>query len=261
METLPTVFNFEIDSENRIEIRTLLIDNEPWFVAADVCLAIEIDDVRQACDRLDAEERGVCPIPTPGGQQKIRCINESGLYNLVLGSRKPESKKFKKWITSEVLPTIRKTGSYSIKPQLPEIPKTYAAALRLAAEQAEQIERLALENAKQAEQITLDAPKVEFVEEMATPDASSISFRDMCKKLSVLEPIFRQWLLDQKITFWQIINGKRTQRPYKEFVMSGYFELKSERSPSGYISENLYYTGAGQLWLFNKWKSQQEIKQ
>ena len=86
---------------------------QPWFVASDVCAALELPDTHKAIARLDDDEKGRNSIPTPGGQQDMSVVNESGLYNLVLGSRKPEAKRFKRWITHEVLPSIRKTGSYA----------------------------------------------------------------------------------------------------------------------------------------------------
>lgn len=84
---------------------------QPWFVAADVLSTLSLD--RKALERLDDDEKGVSSIHTPGGAQDMTAVNESGLYNLVLGSRKPEAKRFKRWITHEVLPSIRKTGSYT----------------------------------------------------------------------------------------------------------------------------------------------------
>jgi len=103
----PSVFSFDSHA-----VRTLLIDEAPWFVAADVCAALSIGNNRMALDRLDEDEKGVSSIDTLGGLQEMAIINESGLYNLVLGSRKPTAKRFKKWVTSEVLPAIRKTGRY-----------------------------------------------------------------------------------------------------------------------------------------------------
>lgn len=95
-------------------IRTTMIDNAPWFVAADVCNALEISNARDAVTRLDEDEKGVVSTDTLGGNQQVNIISESGLYSLVLGSRKPEAKQFKRWITHEVLPTIRRTGQYNI---------------------------------------------------------------------------------------------------------------------------------------------------
>jgi len=87
---------------------------EPWFVAADVLSTISLD--RKALERLDDDEKGVNSIHTPGGVQEMTTVNEPGLYALVLGSRKAEAKRFKRWVTHEVLPAIRKTGSYAVPP-------------------------------------------------------------------------------------------------------------------------------------------------
>lgn len=86
---------------------------EPWFVAADVCTALELPDTHKAVARLDADEKGRNSIPTPGGPQEMTVVSEAGLYALVLGSRKASAKRFKRWVTHEVLPSIRKTGGYS----------------------------------------------------------------------------------------------------------------------------------------------------
>jgi prophage antirepressor-like protein len=109
----PTIFNFD-STTVRVVTGT---NGEPWFVAADVCAVLDIGNNRQAVAPLDDDEKGVTTVDTLGGAQQMTIINESGLYSLVLGSRKPEAKRFKKWVTSEVLPTIRKTGSYIQQPQ------------------------------------------------------------------------------------------------------------------------------------------------
>jgi prophage antirepressor-like protein len=103
------VIQFRFES---IEVRTLLIEDQPWFVAADVCQVLAIRNNRDAIARLDDDERGVATTDTPSGQQDMGIINESGLYSLILRSRKAEAKRFKKWVTAEVLPAIRKHGSY-----------------------------------------------------------------------------------------------------------------------------------------------------
>ncbi|MDR1602257.1 MAG: KilA-N domain-containing protein, partial [Tannerella sp.] len=102
-------------NESGQTIRVEMIDGEPWFVAKDVCDVLDIEKYRDAIARLDDDEKG-CPLlmDTPGGKQQLSAVNESGLYNLIFQSRKPEAKIFRKWVTSEVLPTIRRTGRYSI---------------------------------------------------------------------------------------------------------------------------------------------------
>lgn len=115
------------------EIRTTVIDGEPWFIAKDVCDCLELTNSRKSLQRLDDDEKGVTSSYTLGGKQELSTVNEYGLYQLVLSSRKPEAKAFKRWITHEVIPTLRKTGSYSI-----EIPKTLPEALRAYAAEVEE---------------------------------------------------------------------------------------------------------------------------
>ena len=131
---------------NAMPVRVVQVNREPWFVAADVLAVLDLD--RKALERLDDDEKGVSSIHTLGGEQQMSIINESGLYSLVLGSRKPEAKPFKKWVTAEVLPSIRKTGVYALGQSA--IPQTYAQALRAhadaveAKEQAEERARIAI---------------------------------------------------------------------------------------------------------------------
>lgn len=99
------------------EVRTVELKGEPWFVASDVCRALGLEQVSRAMSRLDSDEGGLLEVPHPQSPEKtieVRTVNEPGLYSLVLASRKPEAKAFKRWITHEVIPSIRKTGSYSV---------------------------------------------------------------------------------------------------------------------------------------------------
>ena len=93
-------------------VRVVMENGEPWWVAADVCEVLGIDKHRDAVSRLDEDERGSVLVDTLGGRQEVASINEAGLYTLILRSRKPQAKAFKRWVTHEVLPTIRKTGIY-----------------------------------------------------------------------------------------------------------------------------------------------------
>ena len=107
---MSNIVAFDFESHN---VRVVVgHDGEPMFVAADLLSTLNLD--RKALERLDDDEKGVSSIHTPGGNQEMSVVNESGLYNLVLGSRKPEAKRFKRWVTHEVLPSIRKTGSYAV---------------------------------------------------------------------------------------------------------------------------------------------------
>ena len=118
-----STFNFESNS-----IRTLAINNEPWFVAKDVCDAIGLTNSRMSLIALDEDEKGVSLIYTPSGQQEVNIISESGMYTLILRCRDAVKKgsiphRFRKWVTSEVLPAIRKTGKYQLQPQQLALPE------------------------------------------------------------------------------------------------------------------------------------------
>ncbi|MBW4598921.1 MAG: hypothetical protein KME29_04735 [Calothrix sp. FI2-JRJ7] len=119
-----TIFNFESH-----EVRFVGTAENPWWVAVDICAVLEIKNNRDAIARLDNDEKDdVAITDTIGRQQTVTCINESGLYSLVLTSRKSQAKRFKKWITSEVIPAIRKTGKYEA-PQSQSQPKALAPSL------------------------------------------------------------------------------------------------------------------------------------
>lgn len=116
MATNIVPFNF-----NGFELRTLGTCEAPLFVASDVCQVLGIKDVSQACESLDEDEKLIRVIDGSGQNRDMLCVSESGLYSLVLRSRKKQAKIFKKWITAEVIPSIRKTGNYSIANQDPRL--------------------------------------------------------------------------------------------------------------------------------------------
>ena len=114
------------------QIRISEKDGEPWFVGKDVAEALGYERSADAIrSHIDAEDKGVCKIPTPGGKQDLTVINESGLYSLILSSKLPNAKKFKRWVTSEVLPSLRKNGSYDMKKSKASEEKSKLAEARL----------------------------------------------------------------------------------------------------------------------------------
>jgi prophage antirepressor-like protein len=117
-------------------VRTVIVDESPWFVARDICNAIGLPNLTMALQRLAADEKGVNRIDTPGGRQEMAIVSESGMYALVLRSDKPEAAKFRRWVTAEVLPAIRKTGSYSLA-ALPD--RKALARMVIEAEEAREI--------------------------------------------------------------------------------------------------------------------------
>lgn len=134
----PTIFNFR-----STEVRTVTIDGEPWFVLSDVVDVLGFSRSRDAARMLDDDEKGAHIVRTPGGDQEAIVISESGVYTLALRSRKPEAKPFRKWVTSEVLPTIRKTGQYVAQPYA----HNHGDALSL--DQADTLRKLLTDAAKQ----------------------------------------------------------------------------------------------------------------
>ena len=108
--------NLQIFENERFgRVRTIEQNGEPWFIARDVCECLSIGKYRDAVSRLEEDERGLVEMDTPGGRQSLSAVNEYGLYSLVLSSRKPEAKEFKRWITHEVILAIRKTGGLLTK--------------------------------------------------------------------------------------------------------------------------------------------------
>lgn len=143
------------------QVRVQELDNELWFVAKDVCECLGLGDTSKAVGRLDADEKGTNSIPTPGGHQNLLTVNEYGLYSLVLSSRKPEAKEFKRWITHDVIPAIRKTGSYSMA-----IPQTLPEALRAYANEVESHNATKAIVAQQEQQIAEFKPVKDYVDKI-----------------------------------------------------------------------------------------------
>lgn len=138
------VFNYG-ENENA-PIRVQVINGETWFVAKDVCDRLGLTNSRKALQSLDNDEKGVTTGYTLGGNQTMAIVNESGLYSLVFQSRKPGAKKFRKWVTMEVLPSIRKTGSYSVKPVRKRLPMPKYRSEELGAFYSELPKWVTLEN-------------------------------------------------------------------------------------------------------------------
>jgi anti-repressor protein len=157
---LPKIFEHEKFGQLRIVDQ----NGEPWFVAADVCQALDLGNPRSSIALLDDDEKGVHTMDTPGGKQEISIISESGLYSLVLRSRKPEAKKFKRWITHEVLPSIRKHGAYIVSDVLENMLKDPDTAIRLFSalkEERAKVAALTVKTALLEKQIENDKPAVQ----------------------------------------------------------------------------------------------------
>ena len=181
------------------EIRTALIENEPWFVAVDVCRALEIGNSSQAISRLDADEKMITLISNEGnkrGNPNMTVVNEPGLYTLILSSRKPEAKAFKRWITHDVIPMIRKTGGYMTDSLLERIQKEPAVIVEFA--QALILEK----NRVKALECELNTakPKADYYDAFINPDDCT-NIRTTAKELKIPERKFVQFLLKEKYLF------------------------------------------------------------
>ncbi|WP_055108940.1 BRO family protein [Paenibacillus ihumii] len=207
----PQIYKF-----NGQEVRVIEKDGQPWWIAKDVCEVLELTDTNKALLGLDDDEKSEHEQYSGSGRKPL-IINEPGLYSLILRSRKPEAKQFKRWITHEVLPTIRKTGGYVANDDL--FIQTY---LPHADEQTKAMFRITLESVRKAnEQIAIMQPKAEYFDALVDRNLLT-SFRDTAKELKVKEREFINWLLDRGYVFR---DGKGALKPYAQHVPN-LFELK-----------------------------------
>ena len=207
------------ENEHFGQIRIIEQDGEPWFVAADVCRALELGEVHVAMRRLDDDEKGRCSIPTPGGVQEMSIINEPGLYSLVLGSRKPEAKAFKRWITHDIIPAIRKTGGYIHGADSMTQDELMAKAL-LVAQKTIENQQLRLSTLTVENQIM--KPKADYFDDLVDRNLLT-NFRDTAKQLHTKQGGFVSFLLEKKYIY-RDQSGKLL--PYQRYVDDGLFELK-----------------------------------
>lgn len=245
------IFNYQ----NK-QVRTVEKDGEPWWVLKDVCEVLEMDttQLKKVADRLEPDEKGRNLIPTPGGNQETWIINESGLYNVILRSDKPQAKPFRKWVTSEVLPSIRKHGGYLTPEKVEEALLNPDTLIRLATDlKAEREKRIQLE-----EQAQKDKPKVLFADAVATAKTSIL--------IGELAKLLKQNGVDigqNRLFDWMRRNGFLIQRkgtdynmPTQRAMESGLFEIKetSITHADGHVSVNKTpkVTGKGQQYFINR---------
>lgn len=239
------------------EVRIVTKDNQPWFVAADVCKALEISNSRDAIGRLDDDEKGVALTDTLGGKQNLRVISESGLYTITLSSRKPEAKQFKRWITHDVIPTIRKTGGYVNNDEL--FIQTY---LPNVGEEAQNLFRGMLSNIRSMNQkIEADKPKVLFADAVAT-SKTSILVGELAKLMKqngveIGQNRLFKWLRSNGYLIRR--NGTDFNMPTQYSMENGWFEIKESSvlhsDGSTRVTKTVKVTGKGQQYFINKFLS------
>lgn len=207
------------------EVRTVELNGEPWFVLKDVCGVLGISNHKMTAQRLDADEVILTDLTdSMGRQQETTVINESGLYNVILRSDKPEAKPFRKWVTAEVLPTIRKHGAYMT-------PETLQAAILNPDTMIQLCQQLKAEQDKNAaltaanSQLTVDKqimqPKAEYFDELVDRNLLT-SFRETAKQLGIGEKAFIAFLIEKKYIYR---DKKGKLMPYAE-KNNGLFEIK-----------------------------------
>ena len=242
-------------------IRTIEKDGEPWFVGKDVAAALGYTDEAQAIRKhVDIEDKGVVEMTTPGGKQNIIIINESGLYSLVLSSKLPNAKKFKRWITSEVIPSIRKHGAYMTPDKLEQVLLNPDTLMQLAQNlKDEQEKRKALE-----QQIESQKPAVLFTGAVET-SKTSILIGELAKMLkqngiNIGQNRLFEWLRQNGYLIKR--KGTDYNMPTQRSMEMGLFEIKETaiNNPDGSIriSKTPKATGKGQVYFINLFLSKEE---
>lgn len=243
-------------------IRTLTEDGEPWFVASDIAKALGYRMASDMNRRLDDDEKGTRSVRTPGGTQEMTVISEAGLYSAVLGSKLPEAKAFKRWVTHEVLPAIRRTGGYmAAKPdETPE--EIMARALRIADEtmrrQRERIESLSSANAEMR-------PKALFADAVAASESTCL-VGELAKMLrqngvEIGQNRLFDWLRERG---YLGKGGSNRNVPTQASMDMGLFRIKETAvtHSDGRVTINRTpkVTGKGQVYFVEKFLSEKEAR-
>ena len=230
------------------EVRTVMIDNEPWFVGKDVANALQYKDTSDALKRhVDTEDKLSRCFTDSGQNRQMYIINESGLYSLILSSKLPSAKKFKHWITSEVLPSIRKHGMYMTDNLLdaviqnPEIMQQ--AVARICAERAEKQNQLAAIQGQLQDAL----PKAVYYDKFVDPGYAT-NFRDTAKEFGIGQKCFINLLLQYKFIFR---DQKGDLRPEGRAVEKGLFIMRDYTSmTSGHVGSYTLITTKGKKLIY-----------
>lgn len=219
-------------------VRTVVTDGQPWFVAKDVCDILELGNVAQAVSRLDEDEKGVISNDTPGGKQELLHINEPGLYSLILGSRKREAKRFKRWVTHDVLPSIRKHGLYATDSVIDQILNNPDFGIKLLTTLKE--ERQKRIEVERTNHILMHVNKTYTTTEIA----KEIGFRSAIA--------LNNDLADRRIQFRQ----NKTWVLYSDYANRGYAEIKQEVLDSGKVIYHRRWTQLGRKFLLDLYQNE-----
>ncbi|PGW89938.1 BRO family protein [Bacillus cereus] len=243
------VFN----NEELGQVRTVVKDEDVWFVAKDVCEVLEIKNTTQAMQKLDPEERTMFNI---GRQGETNIINESGLYSLIMTSRKPQAKAFKKWVTSEVLPSIRKHGAYMTDQVLEQAVTNPEFIIGILTKLKEEKEKLVAAQ----QQIVQQQPLVVFAEACMQSE-QTLKVSEVAKLATKQGVKIGQRQLFAKLREWELM-FKRSTEPTQTAVEKGYFEIAQgvKQKPNGeaFTWTTTYVTPKGQAYIIDRLKKEKE---
>ena len=234
-------------------VRVVMKDGEPWFVAKDVCECLDLGNPRTSIALLDEDEKGVHTVDTPGGPQEVSIISEAGLYSLILRSRKPEAKAFKRWVTHDILPAIRRHGAYLTPDMTEKVLSDPDTIIRLATDlKVEREKRRKLEA-----QAAADRPRVVFAESIEVAK-TSILVGEMAKLIKQAtgcdmgQNRFFEWLRANGYLHKQ---GSQKNMPTQRCIDAGWMEIKegTRIGSSGecHITRTPKITGKGQIYFVN----------
>jgi prophage antirepressor-like protein len=214
------------------KVRTVVVDGEPWFVGNDIARALGYKDLYSALrHNVENEDKRLCPVSSTSGTQDTTVVNESGMYSLIFNSKLDSAKNFKKWVTSDVLPSIRKNGGY-IQNQEELTPEQLVAKALVVANQI-----IAEKEAK----ITEMEPKAEYFDNLVDSRLLT-TFRDTAKELHIPPKEFTQWLVNNGYVYR---DRHKMLKPYEKHRKNGLFQMKDFSTPFGYSNVQTYITVKG----------------
>ncbi|EEK91798.1 phage antirepressor Ant [Bacillus cereus group sp. BceL101] len=238
------------------QVRTVVKGEDVWFVAKDVCDVLEIVNATRSLSRLDEDELHSMKVADSLGRpQDTNIINESGLYSLIMTSRKPQAKAFKKWVTSEVLPSIRKHGAYMTDQVLEQAVTNPDFAIGLLTKLKEEKEKLAAAQ----QQIVQQQPLVVFAEACMQSE-QTLKVSEVAKLATKQGIKIGQRQLFAKLREWELM-FKRSTEPTQPAVEKGYFEIAQgvKQKPNGeaFTWTTTYVTPKGQAYIIDRLKKEQ----
>lgn len=244
------------------QVRIITKDNEPWFIGKDVAEVLGYSNPRKAIiDHVDEDDKGVTKCDTLGGSQNLTTINESGLYSLILSSKLPSAKKFKRWVTSEVLPQIRKTGGYIPIEHGMSDAEIMAKALQISQRTIEEKDQLLKAKDKELIEVKEDlSVKNKFINQIAVSQ-NSLKVEEVAQIASKEGIKIGRNKLWDKLREWGMIKKNSKYDPKQEYIDRGYFEVTEgtrENSKGVFTYKTTRVLGKGQVYIIKRLLEEKE---